>query len=576
MEKEDYYVPVGFFVLLFVAAFIVRLTMGRFESVLVRSQVFFQLILTGTIIAVMRNEVGVDTFGVFAPAIISFAWIQAGPVWGAALFLDVFLIALVTRLVINPFRLGAPHRVAILITTVGISITLIEMVGTVFHMPRLEAAILFPALITSWYADRFADEVEEAGWVPPTEQLFWTMVVITISYFVVSYQPLIQLFVLTPELWVFLILFNLYIGLSVRFRLDEYFRFWDIMKPSAQAGRRATIRAMLHNLMARFVNLFGGSMKYYDRRNVLGMNVRNHDYITKYNPRYLYPALEKIEVKRALHGLAIPTPETYYVVEERRQLEEAKEVMQEREEFVIKPNTGFGGEGIIVVYDQTSETFKTSEGEMTLENLEDHLRLILDGQYSSDFEDIAIIEERIVADSFFQDLCSGGVPDVRVIVFKGFPIMAMTRLPTEESGGEANMHKGAVGVGLTITAGEALHPFLKRRGKFIEEHPDTGKQINDFTVPGWENVLQIAVRASAASRLGYAGVDIVFDEEKGPVVLEVNKRPGMGVQNANMDGLMHRLQFIEDLPIQYEFKPPTEKVELAQQWNQNGWEVDDL
>jgi len=576
VDVDDYYVPIGFFLLLFIAALLIRFTMDQFQPILVRSQVFFQLILAGTIIAVMRNEVGIDTFGVFAPAIISFAWIQAGPVWGVALFLDVFLIALITRLVLNPFRLGAAHRVAILIATVGISITLIEMVGSVFHLPRLEAAILFPAIVTSWYADGFADEVEETGWVSPSKQLFWTLVVITIAYVVVSFQPLIRFFILTPETWVLLILFNLYVGLSVRFRVDEYFRFWDIIKPSAQAGRWSTLYAILHNLKARIVNLVGGSMEYYDQCSVLGMNVRNHDFIAKYNPRYLYPALEKIEVKRALHGLDIPTPETYYVVEQQKQLEEAKRVIQERDEFVIKPNTGFGGEGIIVVYGQKENLFDTSEGEMALDELEDHLRLILEGQYASDFEDSAIIEERIVTDAFFRELCSGGVPDVRVIVFKGFPIMAMTRLPTAESGGEANMHKGAVGVGLTIAAGEALRPFLKRRGQFITQHPDTGRQIDDFTVPGWEEVLNIAVRAGAASRLGYAGVDIVFDEEKGPIVLEVNKRPGMGIQNANMAGLLERLRFVEALPVEYEFKPPDEKIEMAQQWDEQDWEADDL
>jgi glutathione synthase/RimK-type ligase-like ATP-grasp enzyme len=42
--------------------------------------------------------------------------------------------------------------------------------------------------------------------------------------------------------------------------------------------------------------------------------------------------------------------------------------------------------------------------------------------------------------------------------------------------------------------------------------------------------------------LGYLGVDLMIDEDKGPLMLEVNARPGLAIQLANGIGLLHRLE----------------------------------
>lgn len=534
---------------LWVAAFLAGLTaisllvwseMYRVSPILITSRLFFQLMLAATLIAMLRNVVGIKAFGVFGPTIITFALLKAGPVWGLVLFFDVFLVALGTRFVLEPLRLGANHRVAIVIITVVLSLTLIQVIGEVVHLKIIEASLLLPVLITSWLADEFADDSKEMGWTEPSKKFAGTTALIVASYLLMSFTPLVDFFIQTPPLWVLAIALNIYAARKVRFRLSERLRF----KPAAEGG--------------------GGLA------GVLGMNERNRDVIQEFNPPWAFPGVEKYEMKRSLHALEIPTPATFMVARDRGDLQALEERLKALDSFAMKPARGHGGEGIIVVERREGDAYVSTNAErMTLAELVAHAGEILEGEYSASHEDVVILEERVVPAPFFDGFYYRGVPDIRVIVLRGFPLMAMTRLPTRESGGAANLHKGAVGVGLHIRDGTPVRAFWQ--GKTLDKHPDTGRPFAELKVPDWDKVLEVAVRAQAASRLGYAGVDIVVDARQGPLVLEVNKRPGLAVQNANAEGVSRRIALVKTRLAELEFKPVAERVALAKAWDLAGW-----
>lgn len=158
---------------------------------------------------------------------------------------------------------------------------------------------------------------------------------------------------------------------------------------------------------------------------------------------------------------------------------------------------------------------------------------------------MAIIESLIEFDDCFTGYTYEGVPDTRVIVFKGFPVMAMMRLSTSDSNGKANLHQGAVGVGLDIGDGSALKAVQFDRPILL--HPDTGTNLHSLQVPHWEQLLNLAASCYEMSGLGYLGTDIVLDRQKGPMLLELNARPGLSIQVANGEGLVPRLRQIEAL-----------------------------
>ena len=57
--------------------------------------------------------------------------------------------------------------------------------------------------------------------------------------------------------------------------------------------------------------------------------------------------------------------------------------------------------------------------------------------------------------------------------------------------------------------------------------------------------LEIASKAYEMTGLGYLGADIVLDKERGPMMLELNARPGLAIQIANLVGLSRRLKEID-------------------------------
>ena len=553
------------------------------------SRIFFQIVLAGAVMALLRNEVGLRTYGLFAPVIIAFILLDVGPVWGLILFVNLLVVTLVTHRALRPLRLGTAPRVAVLLSVAGLVTALMFVAADTGLLPPLRTSgqVFFPTIISAWYADRAASEVEERGWVVPAKRLLGTLVAVVLAYVVISTDPLVDWFVATPVAWGITLLLVAYLGSRPSLRLSELRRFGDHVGDGNGSLSVAITRLRLwlvrfgHAVARRLGVDVDAPARSEDT--VLAMKRRNQ-YIEAYNPPHLRPgADEKAAVNRRLVGLGIASPRTYAVVDDRADLDVARRVVGGHDAFVVKPSTGYGGEGIVVVSGRDGDAYETSKGPMTEDDLVGHVRRVVDGQYSGlDADGTAILEEKLTPAQFMRDLHGDGVADVRVVVFQGYPVMAMTRLPTEASGGAANLHLGAVGVGLSIADGSPLVAFQQSRNRTLDAHPDTGASLTGFQVPNWDGVVETAVAAAAASGLGYTGVDVVLTEGNVPKVLEVNVRPGLGIQNATGEGLFRRLSFVEALPAEYEYLPAAEKVALAREWDAAGYDeavrpgVDDL
>jgi alpha-L-glutamate ligase-like protein len=159
-------------------------------------------------------------------------------------------------------------------------------------------------------------------------------------------------------------------------------------------------------------------------------------------------------------------------------------------------------------------------------------------------------------DPLFAEVSYQGVPDIRVIVYRGYPVMSMVRLPTRTSDGKANLHQGAVGAGIDLSTGRTLRGVLGN--DVVDEHPDTGALISGLYIPKWDFILQSSARCSEVTGLGYVGVDMVIDKDLGPLILEMNARPGLNIQIANGCGLSHRIRRIDEI-----FDPAADPVTRA-------------
>ncbi len=284
---------------------------------------------------------------------------------------------------------------------------------------------------------------------------------------------------------------------------------------------------------------------------VLGLNERNAEFIMRLNPRRFYPRVDDKELTKKLALEAgMPVPELYGVIGSQSGVRRFMDIVEDRESFVIKPARGSGGDGIVVIVGRSKRktaSFRTASGLLIhAAELEHHISNIVGGQYSlSGNPDTALIEYCVQFDPLFADVSYQGVPDIRVIVYRGYPVMSMVRLPTRNSDGKANLHQGAVGAGIDLSTGRTLKGVLGN--DVVDEHPDTGALISGLYIPKWDFILQASARSSEVTGLGYVGVDMVIDKDRGPLILEMNARPGLNIQIANATGLTHRIRRIDEI-----------------------------
>ena len=281
---------------------------------------------------------------------------------------------------------------------------------------------------------------------------------------------------------------------------------------------------------------------------VIGMNRRNADFILRYNERSLYPLVDdKLRTKQLAIAAGIAVPQLYGVIEIEHDIANLPNIVRNYKDFVIKPAHGSGGNGIAVIIGRINERFQYNNGNLlTEEELEYHISNILSGMYSLGGQpDQALIEYRVKFDPLFESVSYRGVPDIRTIVFRGIPIASMVRLPTRLSDGKANLHQGAVGAGIDLNSGITTRAVWQNRP--IDVHPDTGSIIGGLAIPHWKKLLTLAAQCYELVGLGYLGVDVVLDHELGPLVLELNARPGLSIQIANGKGMEKRLTYIDQL-----------------------------
>jgi alpha-L-glutamate ligase-like protein len=183
----------------------------------------------------------------------------------------------------------------------------------------------------------------------------------------------------------------------------------------------------------------------------------------------------------------------------------------------------------------------TGSATVSLADLAAHASDVLAGAYArSTHSDEVLIEYRVQADPELGAISYRGVPDVRVLVFRGVPVQAMIRLPTRASDGRANLHMGGMAAGIDLATGVTTQGILG--GRATRLHPDLQCEVGGRRVPQWDRMLQIAARCYDAIPLGYLGVDVVLDAVLGPLVLELNARPGLTIQLANRRGLRPRME----------------------------------
>ena len=275
---------------------------------------------------------------------------------------------------------------------------------------------------------------------------------------------------------------------------------------------------------------------------LMGMNARNRQIARANTLEAIRLVTDKVATKRVLAESGVPVAGTLDVIEDRRRVRSLAEA-ELPDEWVVKPNRGRGGGGILIALGRAGTGpngwRRPSGAPLRSGEVRDHLRLLLDGEFSGGLRDVALVEPVLRAHPDLATLSYRGLPDVRVICAYDTPLLAMLRLPTRRSDGRANLHHGAVGAGLDLATGRIV---AARAGRHeVRRHPDTGRLLLGGRVPFWGEVLRTAARCGPATGLRYVGADVVVTDA-GPLILEVNARPGLRIQNVTEARALGRLK----------------------------------
>ncbi len=280
-------------------------------------------------------------------------------------------------------------------------------------------------------------------------------------------------------------------------------------------------------------------------RGVLGINERNARFTQAENPRRLYPLVDdKLKTKKMCEAAGISVAPVLASASRTGDARRLVDALRGRGDFVLKPAKGAMGNGILVVREATETGWIASGGRaISPAQLAYHAQSIVSGLYALGGRlDVAFAEERLRVHPDLDRLAHDGVPDIRVIVYRGVPVMAMTRLPTRRSSGRGNLHQGAVGAGIDLVTGRTN--FAVIHSTPIERHPDNDEPVVGRAIPRFPEAVRTALAATDETKLGYVGADVVIDSRFGPVILELNARPGLAIQIANRAGLLPRLEAI--------------------------------
>lgn len=316
-------------------------------------------------------------------------------------------------------------------------------------------------------------------------------------------------------------------------------------------------------------------------RGILWMNQRNNIYVKEFNPdRGIRLANNKEQTKKFLFQRSIPVPKTFLHIKNRQDRFEFNfsSLASSHNTFVIKPNNGSKGQGIFIINEIRKKKEYTHPKKInhspTLEKIRWLKRTLIDYGYefrigdkrineiqlkkkvgwifqwlysSNGKQDTVLIEEKLIPWNGFELFCTHGLADMRIIMFNLVPVIAMLRVPTEQSGGKANLAQWGIGLGIDIVTGK-INSLYRQWQSYTNSFPSEWSQFKNKKIPYRQEILEYSANAQYFVNSWYLGMDRVVTT-KWPKLLEINARAWLEIQNITGKPLLQIMKKIEDLHV---------------------------
>ena len=186
--------------------------------------------LGALVIVVLRNLVGLATFGTFMPVLIALAFRETELVWGIFMFLLLVVVGLLLRLYLERLKLLLVPRLAAVLTIVIMLIAFFSIISVRLELDRGLSVALFPVVILAMTIERMSIVLEENGSQEALKLGSGSLIAAIIGYLVMTNETLTHIMFVFPETLLLILAITLLLGRYTGYRLLELWRFRSLMK----------------------------------------------------------------------------------------------------------------------------------------------------------------------------------------------------------------------------------------------------------------------------------------------------------------------------------------------------------
>ena len=186
------------------------------------------------VISFFRQFIGISTFGVFAPLMLSLSFLVLGLGFGMIVFLVVMLVSWIIRVLFEKVDLLYIPKISLLISLLALSFFLVLALAVFFEVSLNLSLTIFPMLVMATISEKFIASQSESGLKMAFLAAAETVLVALAGYFLINAEFMRSAILAFPE-WILVpILATIWLGKFTGLRVSEYFKFRSLLSEDSQ------------------------------------------------------------------------------------------------------------------------------------------------------------------------------------------------------------------------------------------------------------------------------------------------------------------------------------------------------
>lgn len=200
-------------------------------------KVLLMVPLGAFVMLILRNIIGLKTFGTFMPVLIAIAFRDTGLTAGIALFMLVVSAGLLVRFYLERLRLLLVPRLTAVLILVVLLMALVSVLSNRLGIEVGLSIALFPMVIMAMTIERMSISWEERGPGTAIKEGLGSLVVAALAYLLMSWDRAVHLVFVFPEVLLILFAMALLLGRYSGYRLTELLRFRALAREADSATK---------------------------------------------------------------------------------------------------------------------------------------------------------------------------------------------------------------------------------------------------------------------------------------------------------------------------------------------------